>query len=286
MLAQSRPESVMGHTRANSVHVTGRAATSMGYRGGMQNIQTDGSQKSTTPSFFPNRTLDERKLPSYNGCKIGQVIPSKHISTSIASTSSTSSSTPKITHQRSCSQPPIHPISLQEVARVDRDGFRVTSLTQVLGQMTIGFESTPAQTPKVSEDEARLSKTSNFTSRIPTVTPTKQISSHPPPETPSNFPFRPSMSVTRPKSPAKASSLKSTFVKQPQFLSKDSNLLAPVSWDGSTIEAKMESIEKFFHSFKTQMEGTTFERSHMKEAIALFQARGEPSLYLNQMTRI
>jgi hypothetical protein len=139
--------------------------------------------------------------------------------------------------------------------------------------MTIGSESAP----EVSEDEARLSKTSNFISRIPTATPTKQIPSHTPPETPSNLSFRPPMPATRPKSPVKAPSLVSTPVQQPQFLSKDSNLLAPVPWDESTLEAKVENMEKFFQSFKTQMEGTTFERSHMKEAVALFQARGESS---------
>jgi len=152
--------------------------------------------------------------------------------------------------------------------------------------MTISSESAPTQAPKVNEDEARLSKTLNFTSRIPTTTPTKQTSSHTPPKTPSNLPFRPSMPVTRPKSPVKAPNLSSVPIKQPQFLSKDSNLLAPVPWDGSTLEAKMENMEKVFQSFKTQMEGTTFERSHMKEAVSLFQARGEPPLFLNLMIRI
>ena len=168
---------------------------------------------------------------------------------------------------------------------MDRSKFRVTSLTEALDQMTISSESAPPQPPKVNEDEARLSKTLNFTSRIPTATPTKQVPSHTPPETPSNLPFRPPMPVVRPKSPLKTPSLPSAPVQQPQFLSKDSNLLAPVPWDGSTLEAKMENMEKVFQSFKTQMEGTTFERSHMKEAVALFQARGEPPLFMNVMIK-
>ncbi len=262
LLAQSRPESAMGHIRPNSVHATGRAATAMGHRGGIQNAQADAPQKSTTPSSSPNRTLHSRKLGSCNGRKMSQVSPSKYLSTSV---SSESSSTSQSAHRRSYSRPPVHPISLQEAARVDRGEFRVTSLTQALDQMIIGSEFAPPQISKVSEDEARLFKTPNFTSRIPTATPAKQISSHTPPETPTNLTFR----LPILKSPS----------KQPQFLSKDSNLLAPVSWDGSTLEAKMENMEKVFQSFKTQMEGTTFEQSHMKEAVALFQARGESSLF-------
>ena len=277
LLAQSRPESAMGHTRANSVHAAGRSATAMGYRGGIQNAQADAPQKSTTPSFSPNRTLHLRKLRSCNGRKISQVTPSKSLSTSV---SSESSSTSQSAHRRSCSQPPIHPVSLQEAAGADRDEFRVTSLTQALDQMIIGSECAPPQTSKVSEDEARLRKTPNFASRIPTATPAKQISSHTPPETPTNLTFRPPIL----KSPSKPPTLAPAPVKHPQFLSKDSNLLAPVPWDGSTLATKMENMEKVFQSFKTQMEGTTFERSHMKEAVALFQARGESSLFRSLMT--
>lgn len=170
---------------------------------------------------------------------------------------------------------------------MERRTFRVASLAQALDQMAISFESAPPQqAPKVNEDEARLSKTPNFTSRIPTATPTKQIPSHTPPETPSNLPVKPQMPITRPKSPTKTLSRASSPLKQPQFLSKDSNLRAPGQWDGSTLEAKMESMEKIFQSFKTQMEGTTFERSHMKEVLALFQARGEPPLFSDGWPKI
>src|SRR5215469_5155288 len=73
VLAQSRPGSAMGHARANSVHATGRAVTAMGYRGGMQSTQQDAPQKSTTPFFPPNRSLDICKLRSCNGSKSGKV---------------------------------------------------------------------------------------------------------------------------------------------------------------------------------------------------------------------
>jgi len=132
VLAQSRPGSAMGHARANSVHATGRAATAMGYRGGIQSAQPDALQKSTTPSHFPNRLLNVRKLRSCNGGKNGQVTPLKSISASTTSASSRSSSTSKSSHRRSSSQPTIHPISLQEAARMDRSKFPKSTKTKLV----------------------------------------------------------------------------------------------------------------------------------------------------------
>ena len=133
------------------------------------------------------------------------------------------------------------------------------------------------------EDEARSPKTPAFYSHIPTASPTRstQILSHTPPHTPTPNPFLLSIPVSCGRSSVKSRAGAVSPIKFPEFLSKSSNLRAPIDlWDGTVLEAKMENMENMFQMFKSQMEGTTYERSHMKETVELMKARCECRLSL------
>ena len=134
------------------------------------------------------------------------------------------------------------------------------------------------------EDEARPPKTPTLNSRIPTASPIRntQIPSHTPPHTPTLNPFMQSIPLSCGISSAKSRVGTPSPIKFPEFLSKSSNLRAPIgNWDGTVLEAKMENMENMFQVLKGQMEGTTFERSHMKETMELMKARCEVFLLWN-----
>lgn len=57
-----------------------------------------------------------------------------------------------------------------------------------------------------------------------------------------------------------------------RFLSKDSNLTHP-DWDNKGIEGRIALVEGLYESLKTQMEGTSFERSSMKELMEAMRVR-------------
>lgn len=148
------------------------------------------------------------------------------------------------------------------------------------------YEREPEVTES-KEDEARLPKTPSLPSRIPTASPTRPgspnkqtpVPSYTPTQTPTQNMFRASVSASRGRTAAKTPGRASSPTKPAGFLSKSSNLQAPLdTWDGSGVEAKLENMENMFQAFKSQMEGTTFERSHMKEAMELMRARCESYL--------
>jgi hypothetical protein len=62
---------------------------------------------------------------------------------------------------------------------------------------------------------------------------------------------------------------------KPLFLSKDSNLTQPIDWAGTAIENRLAAMEGLYEVMKSQMEGTTFERSSMKELMEQMRARSE-----------
>jgi kinesin family protein C1 len=55
-------------------------------------------------------------------------------------------------------------------------------------------------------------------------------------------------------------------------MSKDSNLTLP-DWDNKGIEGRIALVEGLYESLKTQMEGTSFERSSMKELMEAMRVR-------------
>jgi hypothetical protein len=59
-----------------------------------------------------------------------------------------------------------------------------------------------------------------------------------------------------------------------RFLSKDSNLTHP-DWDNKGIEGRIALVEGLYESLKTQMEGTSFERSSMKELMEAMRVRSK-----------
>jgi hypothetical protein len=57
-----------------------------------------------------------------------------------------------------------------------------------------------------------------------------------------------------------------------RFVSKYSNLTLP-DWDNKGIEGRIALVEGLYESLKTQMEGTSFERSSMKELMEAMRVR-------------
>lgn len=62
---------------------------------------------------------------------------------------------------------------------------------------------------------------------------------------------------------------------RPLFMSKDTNLLAPIAWeDQGAITKRLENITNLFETMKSQMDGTNFESKGMKEIIEMLKTRG------------
>ncbi len=73
------------------------------------------------------------------------------------------------------------------------------------------------------------------------------------------------------RSPTKGVGLPATPLNC-RFMSKDSNLTLP-DWDNKGIEGRIALVEGLYESLKTQMEGTSFERSSMKELMEAMRVR-------------
>ncbi|TID14714.1 putative phospholipid-transporting ATPase [Venturia nashicola] len=57
---------------------------------------------------------------------------------------------------------------------------------------------------------------------------------------------------------------------RPLFMSKDTNLLAPIEWN---VGERLEKMQTFFETMKSQMEGTNFESKGMKDIIEMLKTR-------------
>jgi hypothetical protein len=68
------------------------------------------------------------------------------------------------------------------------------------------------------------------------------------------------------------------------FLSKDSNLTVPDWAHPDGIQNRLAMMEGLYQGLKTQMEGTTFERSSMKELIEVARARGMITRKVEELT--
>lgn len=102
------------------------------------------------------------------------------------------------------------------------------------------------------------------TSHIPVSTP-KKIFEH------SVVKFQALPTLSKPR--ANSSPQKSPC--RPRFMSKDTNLLAPIAWEvQGAIENRLENMQNLFLTMKSQMDGTTFESKGMKEIIELLKTRG------------
>jgi hypothetical protein len=80
---------------------------------------------------------------------------------------------------------------------------------------------------------------------------------------PSFVPIKsPKKGVSCPPSPAK-----------PLFLNKYSNLTEPTAWEPNELEKRLKIMEAMQNQLQSQMEGTTFERSSMKEMMEMMKQR-------------
>lgn len=273
----------------------------MGHRGGLNASQSAAVQKSKPPIPLPKNKIHMPKSRPVNGSNAGSTPSSRSASASTVAESSRPSSLSDAP-QRSFSQSSTVPVSLQEVARMERrQQPRLSSLRAAFNRMRLSneFEPEPEPEPEAvqsKEDGVGPPKTPNFPSHIPTASSSRQGSPTRQTPAPSHTPTQPlpahlfseSMPAPRWKTPAKTPAKTSSPTK-PQFLNKCSNLRAPLdAWDGSVLEAKMENMENMFQVLKGQMEGTTFERSHMKEIMELMRARCEssPLPWISECTRL
>ncbi|KAE9964094.1 hypothetical protein BLS_008654 [Venturia inaequalis] len=60
---------------------------------------------------------------------------------------------------------------------------------------------------------------------------------------------------------------------RPLFMSKDTNLLAPIAWEQGAIDKRLEHMQNMFETMKSQMDGTNFESKGMKDIIELLKTR-------------
>jgi hypothetical protein len=66
-----------------------------------------------------------------------------------------------------------------------------------------------------------------------------------------------------------------TFPSKPVFLSKDSNLTLTAWETDNSVATRLASMETFYEHMKSQMEGTSFQQSSMKEMIEMMKQRSK-----------
>jgi hypothetical protein len=66
-----------------------------------------------------------------------------------------------------------------------------------------------------------------------------------------------------------------TSPSKPVFLSKDSNLTSTAWENDNSVATRLASMETFYEHMKSQMEGTSFQQSSMKEMIEMMKQRSK-----------
>lgn len=184
--------------------------------------------------------------------------------------------------------------ALSELHKIEKSKPRVSSLTTALANVSLQDESSTAlvKVEIKEEDNAPLQgdasqSLKSSVSQIPVLSPKKASSAFFPFGNKTDMGPHP-LPLPRPEaqggsgSPKKASSRvgspskKSTSPTKHEFLVKGSDLPAfdVASWDQG-IEGRLESMEGMFNMLKSQMDGTTFEKSATKEMMELLRTQSK-----------
>ena len=274
----SRPQSVAAHSGSKSFNPATRPATSMNQRALGASVQGAREPPSGKFSIYisNNNYRDRREARQH------RITSDSSVSTSSANSRSTSSSLDALEgrHDTEAGRLLVGQ-SLQELSR-NQPSVRVVSLCGVFDSLSLAEGSSR---PKEGQDDEVLEppQTPIFQkkSSLPIPSPkrdTKSAAAEPVDplsilDTVAKNLDR-CMPSQRPASPTKAN-LHGT----PLFLHRDSNLKAPpaAQWGQTDTTERIAHMEGMFEALKSQMEGTTFERSSMKEIVDLLRQRGMAS---------
>lgn len=258
-----RSQSAMGQTAINRVQTLPRPGTAHGSRQ-LPSITQANEPTAAKPSGTESISFISSNINSLARHKTRKrVVSEQSIASSRASSSCSgttlASSIPGISRSNS-------------VAIVGHKDSRVSSLSA----LSSAFNKVTLQDqPELEEDQSLSYCETNGaaqpktprppqSSQIPISTPKKNLDT-------SVVRFQAPLTLFKPR--ANSSPHKSP--SRPLFMSKDTNLLAPIAWDAQgAIDKRLENMQNMFESMKSQMDGTNFESKGMKDIIELLRARG------------
>jgi hypothetical protein len=160
---------------------------------------------------------------------------------------------------RSVSSPVDYHVMSESSVRSSASGERLHQMSQLQVQTSHYVDESHYKIPNISSSPRDISSShSSAKSQLMVTTPQRAPS--------------PTKPTVRSKSSKK---MASCSPRKPNFLSKDSNLTNPTDWNGTAIENRLAAMEGLYDVMKSQMEGTTFERSSMKELMEQMRARSK-----------
>ncbi|QDS74807.1 hypothetical protein FKW77_002258 [Venturia effusa] len=258
-----RSQSAMAQNAANKVQTRARPGTSHGSRQLSSITQANESIAANTSG-----TEQISYISSYNVNSLARnrtrkrVVSAQSIATSRASSSC--SGTTLVSSKQGISRS-------NSVALVSHQDSRISSLSA----LNMAFSKVTLQDqPELEEDQSLSYCETNGaaqpktprppqSSQIPVSTPKKNIET-------SVVKFQAPPTLLKPR--ANSSPQKSP--SRPLYMSKDTNLLAPIAWEAQgAIDKRLESMQNMFETMKSQMDGTNFESKSMKDMIEMLRAR-------------
>jgi hypothetical protein len=258
------------HSRSNSYNPTSRPGTAVNGRGvGSQGQMARASTQCTDPFSFPQEKPQEMNIKKLRACSDNSA------RTSTSASRPPSAAVVPCASLRSVSDTaqPLRGKSLQELTSNTRNqtSFRFTSLS--LHMDSLSLVDAPSRPNKIQGTGGPEQTADNpFRSSIPIPSPKKEKF-----QGDNGSTVIPLGSLRPPspqKSPPKHSPSKTKASPMP-FLNRDSNVRAPLAANQWETEQRLAQFENFFETFKLQMEGTTFEKSSMKEMIEILRTRGK-----------
>jgi kinesin family protein C1 len=99
------------------------------------------------------------------------------------------------------------------------------------------------------------------------------------PKSPSHIPML-SKADTWTVSPAMARSTPRPSPQKTPYLTKDSNILAFTAWD---VHGRLEDMEAMYSELKQTLNGTSLERNGLEEAVAVYKARSQSSVFRKRL---
>ncbi|RDI79409.1 putative phospholipid-transporting ATPase [Venturia inaequalis] len=251
-----RSQSAMGQNANNKVQTRPRPGTSHGSRQlpsiTQANEPTASKPSGIEPISYLSSNLTRRKTRK-------RVISEQSIASSRASSS--------------CSGTTLAP-SIQGISRSNsvaivshKDG-RVSSLSA----LNSAFSKVTLQDQPELEEDQSLSYCETTGAAQPK-TPRPLQSSQIPVSTPKKNLDTSVVKFQAPSLKPRANSSPQKSPTRPLFMSKDTNLLAPIAWEQGAIDKRLEHMQNMFETMKSQMDGTNFESKGMKDIIELLKTR-------------
>lgn len=277
-----RSQSAIGHSRSHSYNPTSRPGTALNSRVSGSNMQSAkvATNCNAPLSYSLENPLDKpQDFVTYRKTRI--------ISDSTASTSSCTSRSASgciDVSARSVSAQAVQtlrPTSLLQLSQLARLKPRVTSLCSGMGNLSLVDRSCrPPSRQEGEQTEPQQRSMTPFKSSLPV--PSPKTDGRCPGMGASIF-IHGTITASRAQTPSMAHHRSASPVKRPNqttpgpFLSRDSNLRAPTAMNGDPFcpAERLAHWEGVFEGIKSQMEGTTFERTSMKEIMELLRARGK-----------